>query len=538
MATLTDLARGTAAEWLRKAASRLGGQAPSRRDGREDLEPGMPKPAAEEGHALRWDPMGVMQSLGFQQRPTGLTYHSLRQIARTVPPVAAIHQVRIYQAANFGIPARSKADPGYAIRIRDVERNPTRAEKKEADRLSSWLRWTGSTRGAGKDSFETFLKRAVRDSLSYDQLCWENQFNRKGELCDFYAVDAATIRIADKPPHVDVNDQGVRFVQVYDEVAIAEFTADELAFGVRNPDTDLRNNGYGTAESEMLVRVVTGLLNGLDYNVRFFDQGTTTKGLINLKGALSPKKLAEFRAQWYEMISGVVNAWRTPILNAEEVQYINLHSTNRDMEFSAFMDWLLKMCCAVWLMDPAELNFLFGNTGQTSQMFQAPQESKIRTSKDRGLAPLLRFLAEMLNRNVVWRVNEDFELVWSGLDVRSGAEAAELQNKQVRCSRTVDEIRAEDDMPPLPDGKGKIILDPTWYQMATQVDAAKQQEQQGGEQGDGAPGDGGGAAPDGQDQGPGDQGDEPEDEQGDEQSPWADVLKQFDDVGASGGEED
>lgn len=58
-------------------------------------------------------------------------------------------------------------------------------------------------------------------------------------------------------------------------------------------------------------------------------------------------------------------------------------------------------------------------------------------------------------------------------------EIAELNSKRVKTFLTIDELRAEDDLPPLPDGKGEIILDPTWLQFAQGKDMAEQGEEEG-----------------------------------------------------------
>ena len=84
-------------------------------------------------------------------------------------------------------------------------------------------------------------------------------------------------------------------------------------------------------------------------------------------------------------------------------------------------------------------------------------------------------------------MNEDFEFNFVGLDAKTQDDVAELNSKLVKTTRTVDELRAEDDLEPLPDGKGEIILDPTWLQNAQSIDA----------QGEGGEGEGGeGEAPD------------------------------------------
>jgi hypothetical protein len=439
-----------------------------------DLPAGLPEPAKDDPKALLYDPFAVIDQLGYKDRPSGITYYTLAEMTRRVPVVAAIVQTRINQVANFAVLQPNDREPGFQIVLRDKDKNATKKEKQRADDISRWLLNTGSSQSLGKDTFEQFLRKLTRDSLTYDQAAFEVVPNRKGDPADFYAVDAATIRIADLPPGADVQDDPdrARYVQIYDDVVIAEFAIQELCFGVRNPRTGIRLNGYGFSELEMLISTITAMLWAFEYNRRFFSQGSATKGVLNFKGSIPDSKLDAFRRHWYAMINGVQNAWRTPITNAEELQWINLHASNRDMEFSAFFDFLIKVACGVYQFDPTEINFTYGNTGQSSQMFQAPAEQRVKSSKDRGLRPLLRSMATWINRYLIWPIEPDMEINFTGINPKDASDVIDQEKKQVSYKMTVDEIRAEDDLPPLPDGKGDVILDPTWLQFSQQKDQA------------------------------------------------------------------
>ncbi|MBT8428396.1 MAG: phage portal protein [Gammaproteobacteria bacterium] len=452
-----------------------------------DLPAGLPEPAREEPKSLLFDPFAVIDQLGYKDKPSGVTYSTLADISRRVPVIAAILQTRINQIGNFALPQPDDREPGFKLTLRDKDRPPTKKEKQRADDVGRWLLNTGSSQSLAKDTFETFLRKLVRDSLTYDQATFEIVANEKGEPADFYAVDAATIRIADLPAGAEFEDDPdrARYVQIYDDVVIAELGLQDMCFGVRNPRTGVRLNGYGFSEIEQLLSTVTAMLWAFQYNQKFFSAGSATKGVLNFKGSIPDSKLDAFRRHWYAMITGVQNAWRTPITNAEELQWINLHASNRDMEFSAFFDFLIKVACGVFQFDPSEINFTYGNSGQSSQMFQAPAEQRIKSSKDRGLRPLLRSLASWINRYLVWPIEPDMELQFTGINPKDASEVIDQEKKQVSYKMTVDELRAEDDLAPLPDGKGEVILDPTWLQYAQAKDMEAQQEAQGGEEGGG-----------------------------------------------------
>lgn len=442
--------------------------------------------AKDDPKSLFWDPFAIVEQLGYKDRPSQVTYGTLKAMAWKTPVVHAVINTRVQQVASFCRPQHDRYQWGFRIKLRDTEKEPTKVERDWMHEMETLITRTGVTKHPrGRDNFETFLRKLTWDSMTYDQMCFEVVENKKGQPCEWYAVDASTFRLADTAStYMDESlEDAVRYVQIYDGQVIAEFNQNELCFGIRNPRTDIRLFGYGVSELEMLVSTVTSLLWAFEYNQRFFSQGSTPKGIINFKGTIPEKQLQQFRRHWYQMCSGVENSWRTPVVASDELQYVNLQQSNRDMEFNAFMDFLIKVACSMYSMNPIEVNFQYGNTGQKSGgLSEASNKEKIIESRERGLRPLLRFIAEQINQYIVWPINEAFEFDFVGLDSTTKDQVADLNTKRVKTMMTVDELRAEDDLLPLPDGKGEVLLDPTYLQWA--------QIKEGG--GEGAPGEEGG----------------------------------------------
>ena len=434
--------------------------------------------ATDDPKSLFWDPFAIIEQLGYKERPSAVTYGTLKAMAWKTPIVHTVIQTRIQQLASFCQPSRDRYDMGFRIRVRDSVKEPSPEERKWIQQGENLILRTGVTDNPrGRDTFERFVRKLMWDSLVYDQMAFEVVPNRRGEPAEWYAVDASTIRLADTASTYlnEDNTEAVRYVQIYDGMIISEYTQEELCFGVRNPRTDIRLFGYGVSEMEMLMTVITALLFGWEYNQKAFSQGSSQKGVLNFKGAIPERQLKAFRRHWYQMISGVENAWRTPITNAEELQWISMQNSNKDMEYNAWFDFLIKIACAMYTIDPVEINFKYGNVGQRSSLNEAANKEKITESKERGLRPLLRFLETQINQYIIWPLNEAFEFKFVGLDAKTRDEIADLNTKLVKTVRTIDELRAEDNLPPLPDGKGEIILDPTWLQFATSKDQAAQQ---------------------------------------------------------------
>lgn len=442
--------------------------------------------------ALMVDPFAVVEALGYRDRPSQVTYGMLKAIVYRMPIVQAIIKLRVDQVASFAQPARDKYQLGYKVVTRESEKEPTKAEQDWGAQAENMIFRTGVTENPrGRDDFRTFLKKFMWDSMVYDQAGMEVVPDRMGRPCEFYAVDGATLRLADMSRlKFDESEDIIRYVQIYDGMVVAEYTARELCFGIRNPRTDIRLAGYGVSESEMLITAVTALLYSWEYNTKFFTQGSSAKGILNFKGAIPEKSMRNFRRHWYTQLTGISNSWRTPITNAEEIQWINLQQSQRDAEFVAWMDFLIKVTAGMFNTDPLEINFKYGNAGQKSTMNEAGNREKIQESKERGLRPLLEFAASCINQYLIWPINENFEFRFVGLDAMTRSELVDYHQKRVKSLWTVDELRAEEDMPPLPDGKGEVILDATWLQFAQAKDAAAQgggmgmPGMEGGEEGD------------------------------------------------------
>jgi hypothetical protein len=154
------------------------------------------------------------------------------------------------------------------------------------------------------------------------------------------------------------------------------------------------------------------------------------------------------------------------------------------------MDFLIKIVCARYQIAPEEVNFSYGNTGQSQAMGQAPIEEKLKASRDLGLRPLVRWFFEQLNRYFLQRVNPDFEAVPVGLDAKGYEAEMDLIAKMQTNYLTIDEARAIVEREPLGEAKGgEVILNPTWLQWKQGQDGGGDEGGFGDDEGEGEFGD-------------------------------------------------
>jgi len=122
------------------------------------------------------------------------------------------------------------------------------------------------------------------------------------------------------------------------------------------------------------------------------------------------------------------------------------------------------------------MNFDMHGGQSSTPLFESSQEWKLKASRDKGLRPLLRFIAKIINDNVVSKIDENYVLTFEGLDELTEKEKHELKKEQVASYLTLNEIRAADDLPALK--YGDVVLNPTYMQAMTVQQQMEQQAQQ------------------------------------------------------------
>lgn len=434
------------------------------------------------------DPFDQAGSMGYFHKQTSLSFEALRGMAKT-PVIRAIINTRKDQVSDFCKPQPDKYSKGFAIKKVGMEEDDDLSDndQKMIKYLEKFIMNCGEDDVKyDRDTFVPFIKKIVEDSLVLDQTCFEIVPNRGFEPYSFLAVDGATFRIADYYSNDKVKEKGVKvngyypfYVQIWQGQVIREFYPWELCFGIRNPTTNIHASGYGRSELEDLITTVTAMLNADKYNGNFFRHGSAPKGaLLVKKGNIDNDKIAQFKRDWNASMSGVDGAHKTPILDAESVEWLDLQKNNRDMEFSKFQEYLIKIACAVYKISPEEIGFtLQGSNGNGLGSKEGGKQEK-DASKDKGLKPLLSTIAEWINKYIIGpKTKNQFEFSFVGLEVESAQEEEDRLSKAVTTYMEINEVRKARGLKPK---KGyDMILNPIIAQMRM---AEQQQQQQFGEQ--------------------------------------------------------
>lgn len=421
-------------------------------------------------------PDDIMKALQYQQKTVGMTkddqraflfapdnefysgqgyktalkvvpFDFLRSMGAT-PMIFSIIGTRINQILEFSNFSTDTDRPGWTIRKRlgrfETEYENTDQDKRAIEKIVVFLENGGlDAKFTIHNDFHDFLKIFPRDLLELDQGCFEIQRTRGGDPLSYDCVDSATIRLLETiDPNYDNNKyepltfQGHEYLPHYCQVWRERILQNpktkqeviwypwEMCFAVRNKTSNIMHNGYGQSELEVLIRVVTWLLESMEYNGRFFTNGSNPRGFFTIKGGVDPRMLSDFRMAWRSMVTGWQNAHKVPMFEADKIDWVDMQNSNKEMEFSQWMEFLTLVACSVFKIDPTELGFKFRQ--QTTLLGEGGQKQRTDHSKDKGLKPLLKVIQKNIDKFLVSELNSNYEFVFTGIDTED--ETVKLDN--------------------------------------------------------------------------------------------------------------
>lgn len=434
----------------------------------------------------------------YYEKPGQFAFDAMRMMVDQTPILASVIWTRIRQVQRFCRAQESGKGPGFEIRLRDKTANVGTDEKASIQSLQNFFMhcgWESNPRKRARlrrDNFSSFMAKLTRDSLTLDSCPIETEFKRDRSLGidGIYAVDGATIRLCTESGYR--GDDDIRAIQVVQGQIRSAYSFDDLIYVPRNPRTDVTVGGYGMSETELLIKVVTNLLNAMTYNGKYFDDNSIPKGLLHLSGNYDTNDLTAFKRQWNGMVKGINNAWTMPVMVSSDQEskasFEKFGADIDEMAFSKWMTFLTSIVCAIYGIGPDEINFESFSSKNGGLSSGNDTEEKLASSKDKGLRPLLSYFEDVLSDYVVSDFSDKYVLRFTGLDEEDEQRVFERK----KLTLTVNEMRAEDNLDKITASWGDAPLNPSLI-------GAWQAEQQQGQEDYGTPGaaDGEGALDDG-----------------------------------------
>ena len=424
-----------------------------------------------------FDNMGTNGNFKFKL--SRITNRTLKEVSLRDWLISAIIQCRVDTGARFSRPEHRRHEMGFRLVKRDATTHYSDKEKEEIASIEDFIYNCGRTEDVPPDDrmlFGEFLKLTIRDALTFGHIAVEKVKTRKGGLHRFRPRPAESVYLVNKNvtraqldsasasamklavPKSDndpkknqiINEADntlIKYVQVgYDNRTLATYGDEDMIFKLFNPQNFADSQGYCFSPLELAIITVTSHLNVENFNSNFFTHGYASKGVLHLKGTVTQQQLASFRRNFYNTISGTQNAWRTPIIaGIDDVQWVPISASAREMEYINFNNHLMRILCTQFQIDPMELglDYLVSSNGRAPNQ-AASSEYKINFSRERGLLPLLTFLEDFINGDILPAIDasfpEKYKFAFTGYtDETPQTEIAQIQ-AEISVYKSMNEI--------------------------------------------------------------------------------------------------
>lgn len=427
----------------------------------------------------------------------------LREIELKNPIISACVNLRVRQIRAFSSYSEEPNKPGFIIKYIGKKKVDSSIEN-EIKLLTNFFENAGfsdiediETIG---DSIHDIFVMMVRDYMVLDKIALELLYNKAGYVIDFRILDPATIKpvvfggyqgnevdfyhnnafyyfnknfikriIESKLDRIPPVEQ-IRYIQEINGDIVAGFRSKEIIFDIMNKRTDIRYRYVPYSPVEQAVSIITGFLNALAYNAESFNSNAIPKIAMTVEGEFDQEQYERLRDQWIANFTGIKNQWKIPIISGK-VNVIDLMKSPRDLEFGKYMEITGALICSVMGVDPAEIGL---RLNQAQNVLSENLEAKMKFSKDRGLHDLLGQIQSVMNKILRYSgLSNKYKFEFTGLDPDDEQVRSRLRTEAVKRDKTINEIRAEQKLPPLP--YGDIILDSIYLQY---YNIRKQQEEQ------------------------------------------------------------
>jgi len=304
-------------------------------------------------------------------------------------------------------------------------------------------------------SFRNLTDMIIEDLMVLDAVALEKRKNLGGGMYGLLPIDAATIKIRTDSSGRTPEPPEVAYQQVIRGNISAEFTADEMYYGMLNPRT---STPYGLAPLETLVMTVNSALKSSLLNLEYMTEGNVPEGFYTVPKEWTATQIREFQEIFDSAIAGDGSA-NSRIRFMPEGTYTPTHKVD-DMRYKEFSEWLMKITCSVFDVQPIEIGFE-PKQGLGGAGFSEGQD--IITNR-KAIIPLANFMKDIWDRVIQEELGySDLEFRFEGLEYKDPKNEAEVNEILIRSGQvTVDEIRGQQQKDPLGVDKPFVLGTPTF----------------------------------------------------------------------------
>lgn len=481
-------------------------------DNMGEAEPLLKAVSGTEKFARRVSPflamMGAYHGIVEPSKASQITLDLLRQMGRSTAILRAIIDTRVLQVKRFCRPGTDHNRPGFAVELRDAAARPTHKDKQRMAELvdlvarggvrrrrpwdRAWGVWSGDFLEKAMP-FPQAMGALTRDSLILDGgAVWLNQGldSERWPVTFFKPIDTGLIRaVLPAREHFDLRfetqapledfrnplnpnlhpewvllrpDQSATAASEEERVCAA-YGPNDLAYLIRNQQTDWWAQYYGYSELETMLEVVLSIINGIAYNRSWFTNNSVPPGILYGTGNFGEEWLSEFVTTLVMQVSGAQRWHKMPMLfgddPAAKLEYLQLRDTKgQDMMWREWLIFLINLACACYHIAAEEVNFQAFLT-RGGGLGDSGGAERVAMAQETGLRTLIQDQEDFVDEATVSKFYPDpengvgpYRLVFHGLDDEDEEHTHQYALEDVQGGlKTINEIRAIRDEPPVRD---------------------------------------------------------------------------------------
>lgn len=286
--------------------------------------------------------------------------------------------------------------------------------------------------------FNEWLRMILEDLLVIDAVTLAPTIDDHGAVWSsgkqvrrFEVIDGATIkRVIDDmgrtPP-----PPSVAYQQVLKGVPAIDFTADEL---VNRPRNLRAHKFYGYSPVEQIIMTINIALRRQMFTLTYFTDGNVPEAICQTPQQWNMESVREFQDWFDSTLAGDLKQRRRLMFipnsgGAGAVQFTKEPPLSNDID-----EWLARIVCWAFSLSPQAL---------IRQMNRATAETAKEQADEEGIAPLLNWIASLINSLVrKYFGYDDIEFAWGERKDENKLEQAQINQIYVQSGiLTVDEVR-------------------------------------------------------------------------------------------------
>ena len=461
-------------------------------------------------------------------------YRVLRRAAESEAGRLIINKRRMDLTQYARIAKDTEIKRGFRLVFQDASYTPT---KYEREMLKHWekriLRGFFFPPNSVHPSFAKFVGSAYEDFFTFDDMTWEirtDGFDKplgihltdpiiwkpviKQRKYESYldsadvdgviqvALDDSDVMLYDN--HFNrINEEEPDYLLIYNNKRIAAQNKDKLQKHHFYTRSDFRKTARGFSIVEQGLNIASYILNSLKYNASNFTNNRMPNGFIAFTGgSVGSLQLEKLKKLLYAHVNGTTSQKAFPMIGLKgdkgDAKWVGIGGNSKDMEFHIWITLVFSIWCQLSGTDPRELSLgAHADAVKGSSLTSESSDGITKESKDSGARAFLIHLAESLNtpnkygENIFERLTGlKIECEFYGFEVEDRKAVAELVEKSLKSTRSINDLLAEEDEEDavlMVGGQNvydiKGIGSPTIYQAfmaSVQQQMAQQQQQAGG----------------------------------------------------------